>query len=190
MEWKKISLMIFAAIWTVIFFVSWSLFYSFSTTAGKHTVMMRWPASEALPLLHDKPNILIFLHPKCSCSVASIAEFRRLVDSLSGRVHVRAILMKYQQVRSKEIPEGFASLFEIPEIKISRDDDGIISKSLGALTSGIVYLIDEEGLVVYQGGLTASRGHGGITAGSEFIRAWVTKRDDKTFMQKVFGCHL
>ena len=60
---------------------------------------------------------------------------------------------------------------------------------LGARTSGHVVAYDPAGSRVFSGGITASRGHEGDSAGHESLVAGITAAAPRSYAS-VFGCTL
>lgn len=83
---------------------------------------------------------------------------------------------------------------ELPGAGLVWDDGGLEAKRFGATTSGTVLLYDSEGKLLFQGGVTGSRGHEGDNYGLDELRRALTARlpgEDKERIRgalPVFGC--
>jgi hypothetical protein len=150
-----------------------------------------WPAETAIGLAPDRPTLVVFAHPQCPCSRASIGELARLLNACGDRVAVRVAFLK---------PEGFddewvrSDLWEsaaaIPGVTVFSDDGGAESRRFGAFTSGQALLYDADGHILFRGGITHSRGHEGDNAGSRAIADLVAGRPAEAARAPVFGCSL
>jgi hypothetical protein len=72
--------------------------------------------------------------------------------------------------------------------RVRLDPDGILAVSLGNLTSGAVTLYDPMGILRYQGGITASRGHEGDNPGEEAVLQVLRGGQISHKSMPAFGC--
>jgi hypothetical protein len=68
------------------------------------------------------------------------------------------------------------------------DIDGIAAKRFGTATSGHVIVYDPSGRLVFEGGITAGRGHQGDNTGHKAITDIVEGRIPIVTHMPVFGC--
>ena len=78
----------------------------------------------------------------------------------------------------------------IPDAEIVVDHGGIEAHRYGAHTSGQAYLFSSEEQLVFQGGITASRGHQGDSEGRSAILRFVQDGLNRNVKTRVFGCAL
>ena len=71
-----------------------------------------------------------------------------------------------------------------------RDDNGVEAARFGAVTSGQTVLYDEDGALLFTGGITGARGHSGDNAGRASVVALFESRTGRTSWTSVFGCGL
>ncbi|MEP6901110.1 MAG: hypothetical protein ABJA66_05130, partial [Actinomycetota bacterium] len=95
------------------------------------------------------PKLLVFLHPYCPCSRATLTELNRLVEKNKDLVEVSVFI--YQP--SDQSPEWSKSDLwqtaeEIPNVKLSAISEAELQK-FGAITSGQTLLYDADGLLVF-----------------------------------------
>ena len=151
-----------------------------------------WPSSSRLYRTSGRATLVIFLHPHCPCSRASIEELDRLLAYVHGLVTVHAVFLKPREVSSDwEVTDLWERAASIPDVHLTADDEGIEAGFFDAATSGQVVLYDAEDRLIFSGGITASRGNSGDNDGRETIRALLTgdrvRLRDRT---PVFGCSL
>jgi hypothetical protein len=79
---------------------------------------------------------------------------------------------------------------QIPGVTVLSDVDGAEAQRLGAETSGHTFLFDSSGRLLFNGGITASRGHSGDNAGESAIVSLIDNRTSARTKSFVFGCSL
>jgi hypothetical protein len=147
-----------------------------------------WPAESRLPMPAGRPMLVVFAHPRCPCSRASVAELAELMAGCTGRVTTRVLFYK-----PKDSPEDWVltdtwrSAFAIPGVVVAEDKEGVEAKRFGAKTSGSVVLYDATGRLLFSGGITAARGERGANDGSRAILALLEKSSAPE-KSPVFGC--
>jgi hypothetical protein len=111
--------------------------------------------------------------------------------SLRGKVKAYVLV-----VRPREFPAGWEETEvvrrarEIPGTTVVSDLDGTKAALFGAGTSGQAMLYDVQGRLLFNGGMTASRGHIGDNAGVQRIASWVTTGKADRDSSLVYGCAL
>ena len=78
----------------------------------------------------------------------------------------------------------------IPGVEVMKDQDGSEARLFQAFTSGQTLLYDSKGHLVFNGGITGSRGHSGDNAGRKAIISLVTEGKANRTNTFVFGCSL
>ena len=137
------------------------------------------------------PTLLIFLHPRCPCSRASLAELATLASRLGDRVSVRAVLLQLDRARGPgNGPDIEADLADVPRLTIWRDPGGEEARRFGISTSGHVLLYDRGGRLIFSGGITPARGHRGDNRGREAVLAAILGPAGESTESPVFGCPL
>ncbi|PYQ17427.1 MAG: hypothetical protein DMF80_00745 [Acidobacteria bacterium] len=84
----------------------------------------------------------------------------------------------------------WASAAAIPGTTVLRDDEGVEAERFHALTSGLTLVYDPRGRLLFQGGLTSSRGHEGDSFGRRRIISLLTTGTADRTDSPVFGCAL
>ncbi len=150
-----------------------------------------WPAMSRLPHSGGQPTLVVFLHPKCPCSRATVGELERLLARSQGLVKATVCFL-----RPTGKPESWArsdlwsSAEAIPGVTVYCDDGGGEARLFRAKTSGQTVLYGADGTLLFEGGITPSRGHAGDNAGSSAIRALLAHQQTGPVKTKVFGCVL
>jgi hypothetical protein len=166
------------------------LLWSFSSAPGQAAeAPLSWPAESGMSAPAEQPELVLFAHPRCPCTRATLEELDRLMLRCDGRCAARVVFF---------LPEGEPAswaetdLWEhaarIPGVTVLADPGGREAALFGAGTSGQVLLYAAGGALLYEGGITASRGHAGENAGSAAIQALVRGESQGFSKAPVFGC--
>lgn len=150
-----------------------------------------WPADSSIALAKDYPILLMFAHPQCPCTRASVAELAQLMARVQGKVH--AYVLFYVPVKSDANWQDTGlrrSAAQIPGVTVLSDIDGAEAKRFGAETSGHTFLFDPRGHLLFNGGITASRGHSGDNVGESSLFSLVNNGTSSRANSLVFGCAL
>ena len=145
------------------------------------------------------PRLVIYVHPHCPCTRASLAEFRQLVDG--AKSHGRKVSPEIVVVVPPGMDDSWRNgpIVQAAEqlvvdkwagvrLRINHDLDEALDAR--ATTSGHTLLIDTSGTVIFRGGLTRSRGHAGENAGTRALSELLNDRKPEVATTPVFGCPL
>ena len=151
----------------------------------------RWPDGSQVPRAADRPTLVMFAHPRCPCTRASVGELALLMARSQGLVSAWVLFSK-----PKDFPPGWeatdilASAAAIPDVHAECDEGGAEAARFHATISGQTLLYAVDGRLLFDGGITASRGHSGDNAGRTAIVSLLTQgRADRT-RTFAFGCSL
>ena len=179
-------------LWIICISAGFTMLYKYSLTPGKGSTMKGhdWPKNSKLTQT-EKPILLIFAHPYCPCSTATIGELERLMPELQNKVQVIVIFVQ-PEVRSFSWVQSSAwkTAKAIPGVTVMSDFKYVETDLFGAKTSGQVMFFDSEGKKIYSGGITPARGHMGDNVGRDMILAWLSGKSVKREIASVFGCSL
>jgi len=182
---------LFAITWiAAVAFGLRSLFQYENTPGSVGVLAQEWPNTQ-IERATDRPTLLMVAHPRCPCTVASVAELARIMARLQGRVAACVLLVKpngsgpdWEDTNLRRSAEA------IPGVKVIFDPDGVEARRFGAETSGHTLLFGANGHLLFNGGITASRGHAGDNAGESAIVALVNNQTPARTRTLVFGCSL
>jgi hypothetical protein len=162
-----------------------------ATPARAAVFATSWPAASRIAHSPSLPTIVQFIHPRCACSRASLAELERLMARLGGRAEARVVIVAAEGAEAEERAAAIAARVRgIAAAQVARDDDGSEAAAFGAAASGTTLLYDAAGRLRFAGGITASRGHEGPSAGQERLYALATGAPADRSDGPVFGCTL
>ena len=161
------------------------------TAAPQHSAPPVWPRSSELVRPANRPQILVFLHPFCSCSRATLHELARVIAQVQRPERRPRIDVLFVRTEEKW-PEGdlWRQATGIPGA-IARWDEGARAAALfSARTSGVVLLYGVHGELLFQGGVTGSRGHEGDNFGASRLLTALETGRPVGIVSQVFGCAL
>jgi hypothetical protein len=137
-------------------------------------------------------HMLVFLHPRCSCSFATLSELARIaVRHKPGATLPTIDILFYRPRNSAWMPgELWERAQQLPGAQMHWDEGGREARRFGATTSGFVLLYDSSGHLLFSGGVTGSRGHEGTNYGIERLMASLDTSARTPESSLVFGCAL
>lgn len=167
------------------------MFYSLKPGEASPVVPTTWPATSRLPLASDEPTLVMFAHPKCPCTRASIGELETLMARVQGKVKVRVVFFRPEGVEENWAETDlWRSAAAIPGVEVQLDADGREAREFQASTSGHVVLYDSKGRLLFRGGITEARGHRGDNAGRGAITDLLQRGQASRDATATFGCPL
>jgi hypothetical protein len=115
------------------------------------------------------PVIMAFIHPKCKCSDATVDELSDLLMNIAPEKKPKVVTLFYYPSEKKAdwVTETrlYKKVLEKKDWQIALDQGGVQAYTWGALTSGYIVYMDNQGEIKLHGGITESRGHRGESLG-------------------------
>ncbi|HVX10580.1 MAG TPA: hypothetical protein VHC22_05330 [Pirellulales bacterium] len=150
-----------------------------------------YPREVLAPAATDRPTLLMFAHPRCPCTLASLNELRQILqtcpDAADVRIYFRTPATPSHEWMQTELWQEAAAL---PDTTLVADTDGTIAKRFGVATSGHVLLYGTHGELRFSGGITGARGHAGDNAGRSAVVAILSGTSTVGQRSSTFGCPL
>jgi hypothetical protein len=150
-----------------------------------------FPLNSTIQLTSDKLTLVLFVHPYCPCSRASLHELDKILAETQNNLSTTLVFT---------IPNGIPPGWEqgdlwklaavMPGIRILRDQGGVEARRFGVTGSGHTLLYAPSGKLLFSGGITSSRGHEGDNPGHSAIVSFVLNRHALVNRTPVFGCSL
>ncbi|MFK7852551.1 MAG: hypothetical protein AB8B79_00500 [Granulosicoccus sp.] len=143
-----------------------------------------------------KPTLLLFAHPLCPCTRASLSELESVAHKLDGLFNPHILFFEPKDKSTMSDVWAASDLkaiaARIPGAQSHADVDGVLAAQFGSYTSGQVLLYDTDGELQFAGGITPSRGHTGSNPGRAKIISTILsdERVDPLLAgtSPVFGC--
>ena len=139
-------------------------------------------------------EVVMFLHPQCPCSRASLGELIRMVSFFPGRTKalpdIRVVMVLPDGVGEDWEQSSLCDLASSARaLMVGHDRGGRAARKAGVVTSGHVIVRDAEGGVVFSGGITPARGRSGLSPGASALRA-ILDGEPVSGKFPVYGCPL
>ncbi len=188
-----------AAAWAIAVIVVWVsvAHYEFATSeASVRDATTSWPSNTSLELAKDRPSLFLFMHPRCSCTNATIRELNRMLVggeiSASKRPDVTVVVSLPSHASDKwRETATLKAASHLPQSRIVWDNDGAETSRFQVATSGFVMLYNQHEQQLFAGGVTISRGHEGASTGIDRLTSLLNQRSTTRLESTpVFGCQL
>ncbi len=138
-------------------------------------------------------RLMMFVHPRCSCSAASLDELREVMARAGDSIESLEFFVAVPDSASARQWEvgGLIGRLEAwgPNVTVHRDHEGREASQFGARTSGHVIAWDTSGQPIFTGGITGSRGHRGDNPGRRQLLEALHSHVSSPGIP-VFGCGL
>lgn len=180
------------AIWIVLVTVGALASAHFAVAPAKvNPAPGSWPSESSLSLNPARPTLLVFLHPQCPCSRATVTELGVLLDRCPNMVDVQIVFVQPAglplDTKQSDLWQAAA---ELPVAKPYIDEAGVEAKRFGATTSGETFLFATTGARMFRGGITWARGHEGENVGRNAVESLIVTGAGSFEESPVFGCPL
>jgi len=194
-RWSSRALIVF---WLLAIVAGWWCLndYAFSVnTPLDIEPVEHWPAQTTIARPHGGSTLLLFLHPKCPCSQATLSELDRVLRSLQeSSVRLPQVVVVSTVPVSADDSWFHTATAQraklLPGAQLIVDRGGHDAARFGATTSGYVMLFNETGDRTFAGGVTEARGHEGSNVGSDRL-AEILRGEVAHFTEiPAFGCRL
>ena len=150
-----------------------------------------WPVASTIARHAGTATLLVFAHPNCPCTRATLAELDRLLAHVDGGADVHVVLWQPDAPDAASAETSLADLAAaIPHVQVQWDVRGREAARFGVATSGEVLLYDGNDRLRFAGGITGARGHEGDNAGSDALLLQLTAASEAAASSPVFGCGL
>jgi hypothetical protein len=180
------------AVWLVLISLAMVKLWSYKNTPGAMGVTpSSWPTASHIGRDPRRPIALMFVHPRCACTRASLAEMRELMSRANGRATACVVLALPAGVDAKwQGSEVWRTAHSIPGVTVVADPSELEARCFGARTSGHVVIYGPDGALRFSGGITAARGHVGENDGVDRALAAIGSPGRVASGSPVFGCAL
>ena len=151
----------------------------------------QWPAQSIIALARTNSTLVMFAHPHCPCTQASINELEILMARTQGRITAHVLFLRPAGLPASWTQTSFwRQAAAIPSVTVEVDNDGVEARRFGSGTSGDTIVYGADGCLMFHGGITISRGHEGDNPGLSAIIAHSQDRPGERIQTPVFGCSL
>lgn len=182
----------FIGLWLLAVGTGFAWILNYQNTSGvTGATPEHWPSATQLALDPEHDTLIMFAHPQCPCTQASMEELNRLLAQSDAKVTAQVLFFKPDKFSGDWThADLWKSATAIPGVTVREDVDGTQARLFGAETSGYVLLYDTHGQLLFKGGITGSRGHAGDNGGEDTIIALLRGQEVSLKQTPVYGCRL
>ena len=152
----------------------------------------QWPGGTKLSLDPVVPTLVMFAHPRCPCTRASLHELQWIVDHSRGNVHAYVVFARpHGATPDWEKTPLRAAAGTMAGVTVVDDEGDEEAHRFTATSSGHVVIYAPSGALRFAGGITGERGHEGESSGRTAALAELTgTAAPSQLVGYVFGCSL
>lgn len=189
---SKASLYVLTAIWFGLVVAVFSQMAIYQSTPGQSAeAARRMPVVAQVSPVAGAGTVIMFIHPKCPCTQASLSELERLVVEIPAETQTYVVCVVPNGVGEDWLDTALVSRAKsLAGVVVLNDTDGEMLSAFDAKTSGETFVYDENAERIFHGGITPSRGHEGISAGRVAVAELLGGRTEKSCTTPIFGCPL
>jgi hypothetical protein len=191
-ETRPFALAIAFLLWLSVTCTGFAALWIYSSTPGEEgNPPDEWPGSSSLRPAPGTSTLVMFLHPRCPCSRASIYELALLLAHSAGHLQAQVVFLSPPgETDSSTHSDLWRAASSLPGAVLISDLGGREAALFRAATSGETVVYDATGNLRFHGGITGARGHVGDNAGCSTIEAFANAGVTSTARTRVFGCPL
>ncbi|HTI68481.1 MAG TPA: hypothetical protein VMF06_00835 [Candidatus Limnocylindria bacterium] len=184
----------FGSLWATLIALGLGVLANYDNTPGiQRTPPVHWPSSSRINHDTTRATLVLFAHPRCPCTRASLGELEQLMALCEGKVSASVIFFKpASEADEWSKTQSWQMAAAIPGVMVQVDEDGQEADRFHADTSGHTLLYDRSGHLVFTGGITSARGHPGDNAGrsaiAKFLLSNTATAIESPHQTVVFGC--
>jgi len=184
------------AVWVPSVAYGFSVLWRYSMTPGHPaSPPSKWPSQVPITRNPAQATLLMFAHPECGCSKASLGELEIIMARAPEKLRVNVMFYVPQgEAASWAKSDLWETAEKIPGVTVIQDTGNNIARSFGVFTSGQTLVYEANGHLIFNGGITESRGHSGDNFGRDAIIALLNDHPAPALTlpvtSPVFGCSL
>jgi hypothetical protein len=189
---RRMATAIAGLAWLGIVITGTIFMVAYSSTPGESgTPPTHWPEASSIRLDRQHPTLVMFLHPHCPCSRATVSELALLMANCDGRINAHVFFLQPAEMPADwHETDTWRETKRIPGVLVHQDDDGREARLFNAETSGDTALYDPHGNLLFHGGITIARGHSGDNPGRDAIQDLIFGKTTLQTNTPAFGCSL
>jgi hypothetical protein len=150
-----------------------------------------WPAGA-----HPQPpwsgcRVVVFAHPFCPCTRATLNKLNESLRRIPGATFVQVVFVT-AGLSAADVSESplLATARRLSGVDVQLDETGNEAQRFGAKISGEVLAFDGRGRRLFHGGLTSARGHEGESASQQQLERILCGTSGESYTAPVYGCSL
>lgn len=178
-------------LWTIAVMIGVALWWRYESHPGERGIAPRkWPASSRIARNANGATLLVFLHPNCPCSKATVHSLQNVLATLPGTPPQIIFVIRPAASDDWRARSLIAQAADTSGARFFYDDDESEIRRFATRVSGHVLLYDKRGSLAFDGGVTAQRGQEGPNLSEDRLRALLNGPGGTPIQTVVFGCPL
>lgn len=180
------------AVWLLLVGVGAASILRYANTPGRETnPPAQWPETTRISPGKTLPTLVMFAHPRCPCTYASLDELAQVAADCPGHFDAQVWFIKPPETDNNWTNTTlWRKAVSIPGVTVHCDDNGLETARFHAETSGQTVLYDLSGRLLFHGGITGSRGHTGDNPAQLALETLLKKEISHPIESTVYGCSL
>jgi hypothetical protein len=153
----------------------------------------RWPQDAPLERAAGRPTLVLFVHPRCPCTAATMEELKKLLAHGGDRIRTHIVIYTDPALGDAWArTDTWRTACALPGVVVTADPRGALARAFGARTSGQALLYDVGGDLRFSGGITGARGQQGDNAGESALQDVLLGEGSTSAVRcsAVYGCSL
>ncbi|HEX4146060.1 MAG TPA: hypothetical protein VHY91_21340 [Pirellulales bacterium] len=148
-----------------------------------------WPSESTIHRSEHAATLVLFAHPRCPCTRASLGELEKIVAHCQPAITPWVVFFKPEGAPDGwEKTDLWSAASAIPGVHVVCDPGGEEARRFHAAASGQTLLYSARGELLFTGGITFARGHAGDNAGGAAIESYCLGNSPGYRQTPVFGC--
>ena len=162
-----------------------------NSAAVPQPLVAEWPDGSTIQRSEHGLTLVMFAHPHCPCTRASLGELEKIVAHCQPTVTPWVVFFKPDGAEDDwEQTDLWRSASAIPGAHVICDPGGEEARRFHVTTSGQSLLFGARGELLFSGGITFARGHAGDNAGRTAIESYTAGNSPGYRQTPVFGCSI
>jgi len=187
---KQAVTVVSLALWISLVGYGMAVLFQYANTPGQPAKPPAgWPASAPVRPGKGRATLLMFAHPNCPCSKASIGELALIMAQEKLDAYV-FFYLPIHEASTWARTDLWHTASSVPGVRVAEDREGALAGRFGGFTSGQTLLYNPAGQLLFNGGITRARGHAGDNNGRSAIVKLLRGETSDQNVTPVFGCSL
>lgn len=150
-----------------------------------------WPREAPLSLDRSRTTLLMFAHPRCPCTRASLEELKAVLARFPAKVSAQIYFLSPSRKPGEwTLTDSWREATKIPGLTIRYDTDGYLAGLFRAENSGEVLLYSPHGKLLFRGGITRGRAETGMNSSEAALVSAIEGASAALVPTPVYGCAL
>ncbi len=192
MKTSTVVLTVLGSLWILAITVGMFILMRYAHTPSlAKTSGDQWPSHSQITLSKTAPTLIMFAHPHCACTRASIAELGKLVVHCKIKPKSYVLFLSPTSMPSDwEKTDLWHAANSVPGATVLSDINGVEAQKFNSYTSGQTIIYNTKGKLIFSGGITGARGQEGDNLGLNSAILSLQENSSKNQTASVFGCSL